>query len=67
MSEIELHVKLTRAAKLCGISPDTLRRWLQEAGFEFNPGAVGRGHSAVVPQSVIQRIVTEHSVRLARI
>lgn len=65
MSEIEPHYKITEAAKLAGVSNDTFRRWIEESGLSFNRGGRGRGRAAIIPKSIVQRIISEHSIRLA--
>lgn len=62
---IEQHYKMSDAARLAGVSRDTLVRWLEDADIAFNRGARGRGKAALIPESVLLRIIQRRSIRPA--
>jgi len=63
---IEQHYRMGDAAKIAGISRDTLMRWLAVADVDFVRGARGRGKVALIPEGVLRRILAAHSVRPTR-
>lgn len=63
----ENHHTIQKCAQIAGISRDTFGPWVFKAGFEFNREARGRGNVALTPESVLQKIIADHSVRLAKI
>jgi hypothetical protein len=61
---IEQHIKLNKAAKLAGVSVRAFRIWLEQSGLTFAKGTRGAGHATLIPESVVERVIAEHSVRL---
>jgi hypothetical protein len=62
---VEQHYKVNVAASIAGVSSDTLVRWLEKLDLSFVRGARGRGKAALIPESILKRVLERHSVRVA--
>jgi hypothetical protein len=63
---LERHYPIPKAARILGISRDTLHRWLVEAGYEPPSMKRPNSHPILVPRSALKRVLAMHKYHPGR-
>lgn len=60
-------VQINEAAKRCGVTPRTFKRWIASLGYVM-PRRLGRGRYIVtVPENLIDEFREQHSIRIPHV
>lgn len=57
----EAYMPLTRAAKLCGVTAKTMKRWLEMEGFVFLKGGGGMRRRPLVAESDVKALIAKRA------